>query len=376
MTSKADIYALSVLDGQKDDYKLSEYNWNTIFNVSPTGTIERLIKNDLLCLTDSPELTLPKLLVPELKEILKNNGQKTSGKKADLINRILNNVNIETMKENINFQVFALTSTGKDLLQNNASIVVIAKYFDNEYITFKNAEIVGVKPNEADPKKIITKITDYFYDLYFSKGYWDKVESVLICKENRERDFNSIDEKLDTYLQSIYLSLAGQNMNFDHESPTEIYGYLDSADSLKNYACEIQKYYIESIQKIEAGTEITNNDILERFKLIEKKFESVESIFNNSEMNDLLLFSLEGNSENKINAIYMNEFKRIKAIKQTNSTGDSNLISIDTNAILNAEVNKINNKLIEKKMAESKSNISNKEKHQSIWDKLSTIFKN
>lgn len=93
-------------------------------------------------------------------------------------------------------------------------------------------------------------------------------------------------------------------------------------------------------------------------------------------MNDLLLFSLEGNSENKINAIYMNEFKRIKAIKQTNSTGDSNLISIDTNAILNAEVNKINNKLIEKKMAESKSNISNKEKHQSIWDKLSTIFKN
>lgn len=376
MTSKADIYALSLLEGQKGDYKLSEYNWNTLFNVSPAGTIDRLIKNDLLYLTDLPELTLPKLLVPKLKEILKNNGQKTSGKKADLINRILNNVNIETMKENINFQVFALTSTGKDLLQNNASIVVITKYFDNEYITFKNAEIVGVKPNEADPKKIITKITDYFYDLYFSKEYWDKVQDVLICRENNGRKFDSIEEKLDVYLQLIYLSLAGQNMNFDHESPTEIYGYLDSADSLKNYACEIQKYYIESIQKIEAGTEITNNDILERFKLIEKKFESVESIFNNSEMNDLLLFSLEGNSENKINAIYMNEFKRIKAIKQTNSTGDSNLISIDTNAILNAEVNKINNKLIEKKMAESKSNISNKEKHQSIWDKLSTIFKN
>lgn len=374
MTSKADIYALYVLRGRKDDYRLNDYKWDNLFNISPTGTLERLISNDLLELSDDPQLTLPNLLVSELKAILKNNGQKVSGRKSDLIQRILDNIELNNLKKDISFKVFELTNEGQQLLKNNASIPIIVKYYNSNSITFKNAELVGIKNNESDPKKIVDTILNYFYDKYLSSKKWDKLYNILIDKEVCGRSLDSTTEKIDTYLQLIYLSISGQSFNHNHESLIESLGYLSSVDDLKNYECSIPQYYIESIQRIESGTELTDKDILEKFKYIEKKFNSIESIFDDDEMSNILSFSLEGDLEEEIDSIYQAKFNKIKSISKKDKNDYVNVI-IDTNAIMNAEIDKQSKESVEKNVVKPNNETSDKNKHKSIWNRLSSIFK-
>lgn len=378
--NKADIYALYLLNGKKDDYKLNEYTWQNIFNMPPNGVTEKLIKNKLLMLTKDSRTALPQLLVPELKKILKNNKLRVSGKKQELITRILNNIDENKINSYINFKIFTVTDSGLSLLKKYSAIPIIAKYYDNNIITFKNAELSGVKNNDNDPKKVINTITNYFYNRYFSKKYWDKVHSVLICKENHGRKFDSVDEKINIYLQLIYLSLSGQSMNFEHETLIKKFDYLDSADDLKNYVCNLPEYYVDSIQKIESGTGMVDKDILEKFKEIENKFKSVDSIFSDLEMEKILEYSLEGNSESKINSIYSQKFNNLKS-NNTRTKHSSILNSNEFNKkILIKEKHKIDNLLDEKNNGNSSSTNQNKKSHiprhkKSFWSQLIDPFK-
>ena len=81
-----------------------------------------LIHRGLLCAA-SPSESLKTLLVPELKEILHANGEKVSGKKQELINRITMNIDEGQFDDYISEQVFVCTLKGNDLLKKYNNLV-------------------------------------------------------------------------------------------------------------------------------------------------------------------------------------------------------------------------------------------------------------
>lgn len=375
LISKADIYALYQLNGKKDDYELNEFTWQSIFNMSPNGIIDKLIGNGFVELVRDPQIALPQLLVPDLKSILKNKDLKVSGRKKELVTRILDNLDATEIDEYIHFKTFRLTDTGFNLLKQHSSVPIIAKYYDNDIITFKNAEIAGIKETEDDPKEILHNLTDYFYHIYLTKNKWHKLYRVLLSKEQTGRHLDNSDEKLNIYLQIIYLCISGQTSNFDDSHLQERFQYVDSLDDLKSYYCEIPEFYIDSIQKIQSGTGITDQEIIQRLKKIEPIFNNMENIFPNNEIEKLLLFSLQGNSTEKINSIYVRTFNSLK--KKTISTRNVHTITNDdfTKKVLITEKNKIDD-LFNEKINSDASSVGRKKKtnppkhKKSVWSQL------
>lgn len=80
-------------------------------------SIKKLIENDVLKIENSLETSLPKLKVPELKEILRNNGLKVGGNKPELINRITDNLKqLDTSSLNLP-SIYIPTEKGKELIK-------------------------------------------------------------------------------------------------------------------------------------------------------------------------------------------------------------------------------------------------------------------
>ncbi|PTE82289.1 hypothetical protein BUY85_00700 [Staphylococcus equorum] len=63
-------------------------------NIDVTATLNKLVNEDALIIENKPETSLPKLTLPKLKDILRNNNLKLSGNKQELINRIIENYNV------------------------------------------------------------------------------------------------------------------------------------------------------------------------------------------------------------------------------------------------------------------------------------------
>ncbi|PNZ30039.1 hypothetical protein CD114_01400, partial [Mammaliicoccus sciuri] len=89
-----------------------------------------LQENEYLTLKTDPTYSLQKLKIPELKDILRANNLKLTGKKQDLINRILDNLqSIDSNTLNLP-AVYVATDKGKDLIEKTPYV----KYFLNEYL--------------------------------------------------------------------------------------------------------------------------------------------------------------------------------------------------------------------------------------------------
>lgn len=78
--------------------------------------------------TASPSESLKSLRVPELKDILRSNGQKLSGKKIELIHRITDNIDEDLYSTSIPSKSFVCTPAGDKLLKKYSHLVWAHKH--------------------------------------------------------------------------------------------------------------------------------------------------------------------------------------------------------------------------------------------------------
>ncbi|WP_219728776.1 SAP domain-containing protein, partial [Mammaliicoccus sciuri] len=108
----------------------SNPNYFTDNNINVMQRLKVLQENEYLTLKTDPTYSLQKLKIPELKDILRANNLKLTGKKQDLINRILDNLqSIDSNTLNLP-AVYVATDKGKDLIEKTPYV----KYFLNEYL--------------------------------------------------------------------------------------------------------------------------------------------------------------------------------------------------------------------------------------------------
>ena len=102
--------------------------WKWDYSVlDPQNILDSLYKRGFICCGDVG-FSLKKLLVSDLKKILARKGEKISGKKDDLIKRIISTYSIEELENIIRDRYYALTPVGIEELQENEYIPYLHRH--------------------------------------------------------------------------------------------------------------------------------------------------------------------------------------------------------------------------------------------------------
>ena len=193
--SVRDLFILERFDGREVGYKIPEYELEE-FGRDAADRVNCLIEGGYLTYAE-PKIALNVLTIPQLKEILRANGKKLSGKKDDLIARI-----IETCTNYDVPKVYTATAKGINELETRDY------FFENKrnFYDFLNAEIESAEGDGVNPlEKLFSRdmIKHVRAQNYSSLAYtYEKYGKYL---QNHERE----DEALTAYLTAAYLQLTG-----------------------------------------------------------------------------------------------------------------------------------------------------------------------
>ncbi|WP_195701958.1 SAP domain-containing protein [Companilactobacillus futsaii] len=312
MLNFGEIYALSILDGKREDYYFNSHILRNVFMVSETSIANHLLEKGLLTLSFERELSLSKFYVDQLKDILIKHDLSTTGRKAILIDRIIENLNHEEINKIIKTKTFLLTDQGQELLDNNPLVHFITENYCDNVITFKTAEMAGVSNDQNDPIIIIDQITDFLIQKYLQERRYQKLFEVLSHRlfSKLKYDVDQIDF-LDTCLKIIFLALAGQSSNIDNYQLSELKQHLESLDDLKSKSAIFPMNYVNKLIRFQAGSGVSDDSLLLQFHCILDEYQQIDSLFSDVELVALLKAGLTYNYE-AIDKIYQNTFENTK----------------------------------------------------------------
>lgn len=147
-------------------------------SIDVMSSIKKLINNDVLQIQSSLETSLSKLKVPELKEILKNNGLKVSGNKQELVNRITNNKNLLDITSLNLPSIYIPTDKGKELIKQTNYI----PHFYNDFtISLPRAHKLAVNNLNST----------------------DKIETIYMLEVKYEMEINHDNHRLSRLFSSL-----------------------------------------------------------------------------------------------------------------------------------------------------------------------------
>lgn len=115
--SAIDIFLLDHYNNRLVNEPLSEY-WQSNVGQDYKERLDWLCKNGYLEIGSAKD-ALHHLTIPDLKDILRDHKLKVSGKKDDIIQRILDNIPIEDYQENLP-KIYVLSETGKTEVDSHA----------------------------------------------------------------------------------------------------------------------------------------------------------------------------------------------------------------------------------------------------------------
>ena len=135
-----EIAFLEYLNGLDRADNLPDY-WTFHYGVNTKKTAEKFVQKELIEYKKDYYVALSRLTIPQLKGIMKDYSLSVSGKKDDLIKRILENVDIDILDNQLKAkQFYILTDKGKEFLKKNELCVLNIK---NKY-GFTDSEILDV----------------------------------------------------------------------------------------------------------------------------------------------------------------------------------------------------------------------------------------
>ena len=119
-----------------DTYKTSGNNfqnfWQYQYSVkNPQNVINALLNRGFIAVGDLKSV-LEKLKVTELKECLNENGQKTTGKKDELIERIINTCDLQALEHKYSDRYYVLTEKGQEEIKQNGYVIYLHRH---QYMT-------------------------------------------------------------------------------------------------------------------------------------------------------------------------------------------------------------------------------------------------
>ena len=271
---KIDIWKVNYLDEDYSPEQITNYVLEKKYIKKPEGS--EYLSNVLNSYT-----------IPELKEVLREKHLKLGGRKQELVDRLLDNVEIKELCDKFNKPYYILTDKGIDLIKDNPQVTLYKEFLKNSYDDYDIDEYESqyqCDKNNKDPLEILINYLKYEGNKYANKGnYWyyefsslERIADIYFQKENFEKSL--------TYYLKVFivdLSLWGNNcINLN---------YIDLRD-----------YYINNLLK--SYTQSNLNE--EQLKYIfEQDYDTINIpviIISKEEMFNYLLDLINGTTINQI----------------------------------------------------------------------------
>lgn len=248
--SYGDILMLDWLNGKQTNKKVPGY-FVERFQINPLAAKQRY-KNKGLLITGNITSRLQALKIPQLKQILKDNGQKVSGRKSELINRIQQNVDESHYADGLP-QTYGLSDNALALLKKY-KLLIWAN--DNDHVLSAREYIPMINSDKAEPEIAIELLEKYISDLIA------KNKSFIAYQ------FNDAESELATF----YKSLGETNNYVKHSMYSILINYFCVSEIENDFYTEpfdfntqyIQTHAIDSLQDMSI-TEAATHPIVVSF---------------------------------------------------------------------------------------------------------------
>jgi hypothetical protein len=204
-----------------DDFSKSDI-WESVLGEKPYKSIKRFLDEGLVAVADLENVLSYKYKVPELKDLLKQQGLPVSGRKGDLIKRLIN-ANPAGMKKTVaGLTILQCIQHGKELSE---------KYLSDEKEKRNRVEMqVKEYINKRMFKEASIAVAAYEAEQVFPRGMgidWKNhnpsrdVEMMNIIFSSKPKILSKlIDDKLDMFRQgAVMMSLWGKNKAKDWLPP-------------------------------------------------------------------------------------------------------------------------------------------------------------
>lgn len=226
--------------------------------------------------------------LPILKDIARQNGLKVSGKKKEIIKRILSEVNENSLNIIFPDKPYLLTELGKHIIKKESYMKYIHNWSDSNINIWNFSEMVHEFPSMP-----YTKILQQYYSQQSEKHLYQKQYGLyrndkffmaeLAMKENL------FDESLMWLFEVIYYDLSGLNNFFDGTHPEKtdlrLFPYKDSFAT-------ISKGVLSRVSLCQEELNVSNADLKKKMMEVLSNIQLPFQIFMLEECADILLFEL------------------------------------------------------------------------------------
>ena len=296
-----------ILVALAEEYKTNEKKYPEYFRYKygigfPNELFSKLEKGGLIK-PASASASLPHLKLPELKELASQYGIKTSGKKDELCQRIIEQVPETELDKHVQERYWTVTDVGKELLKQNPHITY---YLEKHKYSLENIgldingidKLFSMKPNARVRDVIWGELNRKSLECFkndIPKGQFQSyceilhIQALFLEEEKRYKD------ALKTYIRYLHY-----NANFFAAlEAINQYSYskdIDEAADFLYMRAEIYPFMATEIMSINEGCEFDSIQ-LKAFILEVLQGEKDTGIFSPEELTEFIMFGLNGDEE-------------------------------------------------------------------------------
>ncbi|WP_017547391.1 SAP domain-containing protein [Salinicoccus carnicancri] len=193
-----EVLFMHFVNGRTHDEAVMHDFWLTQYGAEAESLIESLMDRDIICRNDDLPVTLKKLKVPELKNLLKRSGMKVSGNKNALIERITYNRHIIDFRDENLKSVYTVKVDCADLLERTRFM----DYFHfNGHISIYEAYGYYRAHPEKSPDAVVTGVlSEKIENTIHDKNKYDAIKSFQLLSHFHQ------EEMKDTEAAIFYLN--------------------------------------------------------------------------------------------------------------------------------------------------------------------------
>ncbi|MDI3548174.1 MAG: hypothetical protein PWR10_1826 [Halanaerobiales bacterium] len=211
----AEILFLDYLDGCPTDIDCSHLPkyWKYDYNLRNPERVINMLKSDGYLKVSDYKFNMDKCKIDELKNILKKYGLKVSGKKSDLIDRIIQNIPEEDCIKLFNHSYYQHTEKAHSLLSKNNHIIYAHKMRNYLDISIFEADNMKKAMPEASVHDIFLSVLNNRLARYSKNKDWGLYRNTIHAMSLIYHDLSDYNKELQLLSEVCYRDLSGLGNN-------------------------------------------------------------------------------------------------------------------------------------------------------------------
>lgn len=306
-----DILVLHYLNGKNESYELNQSFWTFSYSANVAKIVKKLISNNYIALDFDLEKSLKSCKVPELKEILKSNGLPVSGRKDELIDRIIESADRNTY-QNVLKKVWLLSPEGEKLVNDTDFIMYAHRHLSshvnindvyNEYLLNKSVPQKDILIKSVN-KTIKFNGKTSSYPVMISYALWDLSK---VCRYYKD-DYGQFDYLVKACVSSF--NARGESYHLEYMLSEFEYFYNEF---------KISPVFTDDLKMVLANNDEYSSNLATLIDSIVKSTKGVH-YFSSNEILQIITSSLEMDDEALMSVYekaYIRKGGKIKPTKNT-----------------------------------------------------------